>query len=86
MAESSQMLRQKTSELETAVVEVQRELARADRTRRSEAHDRLATLVREAREWLEARSSREGESDDVTADTRRAEALLHEIRMGRAEL
>ena len=90
MTESSQMLRQKASELETAVAEVQRELARADATRRTEAHDRLAEIVRDARDWLDRRrrspdgGAREGEA--ATADARKAESFLHDIRMHRAEL
>lgn len=93
MPESSQMLKEKTSELEAAVSQVQQELARADATRRSEAHHRLAELVKAAREWLEARRSGDsgaggpgGDEEAETADTRKAEGFLHEIRMHRTEL
>ena len=89
MSESSQMLQQKTSELETAVAEVQRELARADARRRTEAHERLAEIVRGARDWLDRRRRLPdggGEGEAATAEARKAEAFLHDIRMHRAEL
>jgi ElaB/YqjD/DUF883 family membrane-anchored ribosome-binding protein len=85
MPESSQMLREKTSELESAVSQVQQELARADATRRSEAHHRLAELVKKAREWLETTQEGGGEEAE-TAATRKAEEFLHEIQMHRTEL
>ena len=87
MSESSQMLRQKASELETAVTEVQRELARADASRRSEAHRRLAGIVREARDWLDSRvEAGEVAGEAASAEARKAEGFLHEIRMRRTEL
>lgn len=93
MPESSQMLKEKTSELEAVVSQAQQELARADATRRSEAHHRLAELVKEAREWLETRASREGgagrpggDEEAETAETRKAEDFLHRIQMHRGEL
>lgn len=85
MAES-QVLKQKISELEAAVAEVQRELARADATRRSDAHHRLAGLVREAREWLDSGGGREPEGEQAAADARTAEGFLHRISMRRTEL
>ena len=85
MTETHQTLHQKTSELEAAVDEVQTELARADATRRTEAHDTLAALVREARQWLQARRSAGDPAEaDAAAEAQRAESLLHEIRMKRA--
>ncbi len=92
MPESSQLVNQKTSELETAVAEVQQELSRADATRRTKAHESLAALVKEARDWLEARKSRDSGSggaageEALSADARKAEDFLHGIRMQRAEL
>ena len=87
MAESSQMLRQKTSELETALAEVQRELDRADAMRRTEAHDRLAEIARGAREWLDRHDRTSKASDEAaTAEARKAEGFLHDIRMHRSEL
>lgn len=87
MPESSQMLKQKTSELEAAVSQVQQELARSDATRRTEAHHSLAELVKEAREWLETRGARESDGEEAeTADTRKAEGFLHQIQMHRGEL
>lgn len=85
MSETSQMLKQKTSELEAAVAEVQRELARADASRRTEAHAKLAEVAREAREWLNARGDG-AEGDAAAADTTKAEEFLHALRMRRAEL
>jgi hypothetical protein len=87
MSESSQMLRQKASELETAVSEVQRELARVDASRRSEVHRRLAEIVREARDWLDSRGrADEPGGEAASAEARKAEGFLHEIRMRRTEL
>ncbi|HET7410464.1 MAG TPA: hypothetical protein VFJ13_09715 [Paracoccaceae bacterium] len=87
MSESLQMLRQKTSELETALAEVQRELDRADATRRTEAHDRLAGIARDARDWLDRHNrAPEGEGEAATAEARKAEGFLHDIRMHRTEL
>ena len=87
MSESSQMLRQKASELETAVSEAQRELARVDASRRSEAHRKLAEIVRKARDWLDSRGhSDEAGGEAASAEARKAETFLHEIRMRRTEL
>lgn len=87
MSETSQMLKDKASELEAAVDEVQTELARADATRASEPHRRLAATVREAREWLDARKGRpDPQGDAAAAETQKAEALLHEIRTGRGRI
>lgn len=87
MPESGQTLNQKTSELQAALDEVQGELARADATRRTEAHDRLADTAREAREWLEARrAAGDRDGPDAAAEVRRAEGLLHQLRMRRDEI
>lgn len=86
MSESSQMLREKTSELETAVSQAQEELARADASRRTEAHHKLSALVREARGWLDSHERPEGDEQAETAATRKAEGFLHDIRMHRTAL
>lgn len=89
MTEATDMLSRKTNELETTLTEVQRELERADGTRQSEAHSRLAETVAEARAWLDGHAAGEGAgsgADSAAADTRRAEGFLHEIRMHRGDL
>ena len=89
MSESLQMLQQKTSELETVMAEVQRELSRADAARRTEAHERLAEILRDARNWLDhrKRADRDGKpTGDAAAEARKAEGFLHDLRMHRAEL
>lgn len=83
MPESSHSLNQKTGELQAAVDEVERELARADASRRTEAHERLAAAVSEARDWLRACAQGQAEGEGGAGAVRRAEALLHEIRMRR---
>lgn len=85
MSESRQMLQQKAGELETVVDEVQVELSRADATRRSEAHARLAELTREARTWL-SRLDNDADGEAAAAEVRRAETLLHDIRRLRGEI
>lgn len=82
----SQVLKQKTDELQAAVAEAQQELARADASRRSEAHTRLAGLVDEARKWLEGSSGRSHEGEAAAAEARKAEGYVHDIRMQRANL
>lgn len=86
MNATNPMLDQKTSELETAVEEVERELSRADTSRRTETHKRLAGAVREAHDWLDRRRGGSAAGDDGTALAAEAESLLHEIRMHRREL
>ena len=86
MSEHDQTLRQKTGELEAAVAEAEQELARADGANRSDAHAKLAAAVHDARRWLGAHGSSSAQGDDATAEARRAEELLHEIRMRRAAL
>lgn len=83
MPETSQTLERKRSELASELAATEQELARADRTRSTEAHARLSALVRQASAWLEARGADEA---DPAAAARKAEELLHDIRMGRAEL
>lgn len=89
MTEAKDMLSRKTNELEATLTEVQGELERADGMRQSETHSRLAETVAEARAWLDGRAAGEGagsDGDSAAADTRRAEAFLHEIRMHRGDL
>lgn len=86
MAETSQMLERKIGELQAAVEEAQEELSRADRTRRTESHERLMAAVREARNWLGTRDAPEPGENEAAAATRTAEGHLHEIRMRRNAL
>lgn len=85
MSEASQTLNQKTAELEAVVEEAQQELSRADVSRRTEAHAKLAAVVREARGWLDERARTPG-GGDAAAAARRAEGYLHEIQMLRGDI
>jgi tagatose-1,6-bisphosphate aldolase len=84
MAEADTMLKQKKSELETALSEVRGELSRVDQAQRSEAHRQLVAACEAASTWLK----KHGASEDLSADAaaslaQEAESLLHDIRMGR---
>jgi hypothetical protein len=85
MAEADTTLRQKTSELETAVDETRRELSRVDAANRTEAHRELVAVCKDAAEWLErcVHGPQPASADDAAALTQRAEHYLREIRMRR---
>jgi hypothetical protein len=85
MPEGDTTLKQKTSELETAIHETRSELSRVDEAQRKDVHRELAALCKEAAEWLEqsVRAPEPVSSDDTAALTQKAEAYLHDLRMRR---
>jgi hypothetical protein len=85
MAEADTTLKQKTSELETAIDETRRELARVDTAQRKEVHRELVAICKEAAEWLEecVHAPQPASSDEAASLTQRAEAYLRDIGMRR---
>lgn len=85
MAEADTTLKQKTGELETAVEETRRELARVDAAQRTDAHRELVATCKEAAEWLEqcAQAAETASGDEAASMTRKAETFLHDLRMRR---
>ncbi len=85
MPEADTTLKQKTSELETAIHETRSELSRVGETQRNDAHRELAAICKEAAEWLEnsVRAPEPASPDDTAALSQRAEAYLHDLRMRR---
>jgi hypothetical protein len=85
MAEADTTLKQKTSELETAVSEVRRELSRVDEAQRTDAHRELVAICKEAADWLEecVRAPQPASTDDAASLTQRAEGYLRDLRMRR---
>jgi hypothetical protein len=88
MPEADTTLKQKTSELETAIHETRSELSRVGEAQRKDVHRELAAICKEAAEWLQEcmRAPEPASSDDAAALTRRAEAYLHDLRMRRHEI
>ena len=85
MPEADTTLKQKTSELETAIDETRRELSRVDEANRTDAHRRLVAICKEAAEWLEqcVRAPQPESADDAASLTQRAETYLHDLRIRR---
>lgn len=86
MPATNQMLRQKTNELETALDEVQEELARAGATRETAAHTKLTDTIRDARSWLEEHGDASADGEEAARQTRKIEDFLHAVRMHRTEI
>jgi hypothetical protein len=85
MAEADTTLKQKTSELQTAIDETRGELSRVDEAHREDVHRELVAICKEAAEWLEecVRAPQPTSSDDAASLTQRAEAYLRDLRMRR---
>lgn len=85
MAEADTTLRQKTSELETAVSETRSELSRVDEAQRTDAHRELVAICNEAADWLDDReqSPQPASADEAASLTQKAEAFLRDLRMRR---
>jgi hypothetical protein len=85
MSEAGATLRQRASELSTAVAETRSELARLDEDQRSEAHRQLLAACNEAAEWLErlgdpAQDRPAGEAASLAQE---AQAYLLDLRTKR---
>jgi hypothetical protein len=85
MPEADTTLKQKTSELETAIHETRSELSRVDDAQRKDVHRELAATCKEAAEWLEQcmQAPEPASSEDTAALAQKAEAYLHDLRMRR---
>lgn len=85
MSEAGTMLRQKTSELATAIDEARSELARLDEGQRSDAHRQLIALCKEAADWLDRlEASPEAPSGEAAASlAQKAEQYLLKFRTRR---
>lgn len=88
MPEADTTLKQKTSELETALAETRSELARVDEAQRTDVHRELVALCKEASEWLEhcAKAAETASGDEAASMAQRAETLLRDIRMRRSAI
>ncbi len=81
MSEAGTMLKQKTSELATAIDETRSELARLDEGQRTDAHRQLIAACNEAADWLEQIREPEAQPAEAAASlTRRAEQYLLDLR------
>jgi hypothetical protein len=85
MPEADTTLRQKTSELETAIQQTRSELSRVDAAQRKDVHRELVAICKEASEWLEQRvhAQQPTSPDDAASLTQRAEGYLRDLRMRR---
>ncbi len=88
MAEAETTLKEKTSELETAISETRGELSRVDKAQRTDAHGELVAICKEATEWLEQReqSPEPASAEEAASLTQKAEAFLRDLRMRRTAI
>ncbi len=88
MAEADTTLKQKTSELQTAIDETRRELSRVDEAQRKDVHRELVAICKEASDWLEqcVHAPQPASSDDAASLTQRAEAYLRDLQMRRNDI
>jgi hypothetical protein len=88
MPEADTTLKQKTSELETAIHETRNELSRVDEAHRKDVHRELVAICKKAADWLEqcAHGPQPASSEETAGLTQRAEEYLRDLRMRRNEI
>lgn len=85
MPEADTTLKQKTSELQTAIDETRSELSRVDEAQRKDVHRELVAICKEASDWLEecVHAPQPTSSEDAASLTQRAEVYMRDLRMRR---
>lgn len=85
MAEADRTLKEKTSELETAISETRSELSRVDEAQRTDAHRELVAICKKATEWLEqcAQAPQPASAEEAASQTQKAESFVRDLRMRR---